>query len=204
MIWPMDDDQTRLCGARYQCASYTGDDLDDLPEEKKEVVTIMSNHATTCGANFWDDTKLGPYRFIKDKSSWDLGVKGNVKDLQEEVSLGELQMDENNFDGIFVALLTCFATMTLEGWTITMYMVQDAVTESGGAFFFYGNTRLAVADVRSSFVFVVSKIPSGSCRPGFDAPLTCRGRVHVPGKIIDRWGAAGFNRSKGYGILRCF
>eukprot|EP00392_Amoebophrya_sp_AT5.2_P016905 g17213.t1 len=123
----MDDEQTRLCGARYQCASYIGDDLDDLPEETQEVVTIMSNHETTCGANFWDDTSMGPYRFVKDKSSWDLGVKGNVKDLQEEVSLGELQMDENNFDGIFVALLTCFATMTLEGWTITIGFLDQTL-----------------------------------------------------------------------------
>ena len=50
-------------------------------------------------------------------------------DLYRHSDTKELNYGLTNFDNIFNAFLTIFQCITLEGWTVIMYMMQDAYTK---------------------------------------------------------------------------
>lgn len=53
----------------------------------------------------------------------------NVTDLYKDSDIKELNYGLTNFDNILNAFLTIFQSITLEGWTTIMYMMQDAYTK---------------------------------------------------------------------------
>ena len=97
----------------------------------------QDDNTTTCGNSAWDDETYGPWREadILNGLSQNQRLKTNIYELAtSDYSLA--RPVEIHFDDLYHGMMTVFCSSTLEGWTIMMYSVQDAVHDEVSTIYF--------------------------------------------------------------------
>ncbi|KAF4672946.1 hypothetical protein FOL47_011216 [Perkinsus chesapeaki] len=105
--WEVDPSQSRLCGGRYSC----------LPD-------------TYCGSNYVEDqTEAFRPVFMVNGSSISGGGMGGYQWCESTLTptdSADFNFRITRFDSLPGAALTVFQSITLEGWTDVMYLLQDS------------------------------------------------------------------------------
>lgn len=110
-FWPLDDEDTRLCGFSQLGLHDCIHDTERIPQEQWRW----------CGSNY---DGFGNARFT-DKML-----------MRSATFLEDFNFGYSNFDNIGFAVLTGFQCVTMEGWSSVMYMLQDATSPQAVAIFF--------------------------------------------------------------------
>eukprot|EP00439_Symbiodinium_sp_Y106_P017984 s4004_g2.t1 len=128
-LWPLDTQQERFCGEhsceRYAVGSGSPDEVLRLlgSVQGSEVVTF-------CGSPLASDPEFGPEVVNPELAginlnNWDLEVTGEGRNW-----------GLTHFDNVAAAFLVVFQSVTLEGWSDIMAMVQDAQSTVVGFIYF--------------------------------------------------------------------
>jgi len=131
-IWPMDSSQERFCG-EYVCQPYSmGSESSEL-----QVLQLLGSAAesstqvnTVCGSPLASDVEYGPEAVNSE-------LKGvNLDDWHLEVQGSSRNWGITHFDNVAACFLVVFQSVTLEGWSDVMGMVQDAHSTVLGFIYF--------------------------------------------------------------------
>ncbi|CAK9063893.1 unnamed protein product [Durusdinium trenchii] len=132
-IWPLDDSQERFCG-EYKCQPRP---LQSLGSEELQVLQLLgsieensSQVSTSCGSPLASDVEFGPQAANPELQ----GVNLNHWNL--EVTGPSRNFGLTNFDNVAASFLVVFQSVTLEGWSDVMGMVQDAHSTVLGFIYF--------------------------------------------------------------------
>jgi hypothetical protein len=114
-VWPVDSEQERLCGGRYQCWITEDEDTATL----RTLAGVGSN--TVCGNKYAADEAFAPSAYnphlVKVSGSGD----GDDALFSDSFNFGF-----THYDHLAGASLVVFQSCTLEGWVDIMYMLQDS------------------------------------------------------------------------------
>eukprot|EP00440_Ansanella_granifera_P074218 gb/GFBE01080540.1/.p1 GENE.gb/GFBE01080540.1/~~gb/GFBE01080540.1/.p1 ORF type:complete len:2396 (+),score=576.99 gb/GFBE01080540.1/:1-7188(+) len=133
-LWPMDYNQERFCG-EYKCRALSLGDLDESIDQQVlkdlgSLPTGSSEVETFCGSPLASDPEYAPE--VANAALKDL----NLDNWHDEVDGEGRNFGLTNFDNVGAAFLVVFQSVTLEGWTDIMRMVQDAYSISLGFIYF--------------------------------------------------------------------
>lgn len=107
--WPLDSEDTRLCAFDSSSGNH---------KCEHDPLYMNESEFRWCGSNY---DALGNGRFAGGVIE---GVEWSAADLSANATfLEDLAWGYTNFDNIFVAFLTIFQSITLEGWSDVLYQV---------------------------------------------------------------------------------
>lgn len=111
--WPLDSEDTRLCAFDSTSGNH---------KCNHDPLFMNESEFRWCGSDF---DALGNRRFAGGVIE---GVEWSATDLAENATfLEDLAWGYTTFDNIFVAFLTIFQSITLEGWSDILYQVRACV-----------------------------------------------------------------------------
>lgn len=130
-VWPLDDSQERFCG-EYVCRA-----RDMSSGSELQVLQLLGSAAedstqvnTVCGSPLASDAEYGPEVVNTE-------LKGvNLDDWNFEVQGSSRNWGITHFDNVAASFLVVFQSVTLEGWSDVMGMVQDAHSTVVGFIYF--------------------------------------------------------------------
>ncbi|CAE7267744.1 unnamed protein product [Symbiodinium necroappetens] len=128
-LWPLDTQQERFCG-EHSCERYAVGS--ESPDEVLRLLGSVqgSEVVTFCGSPLASDPEFGPEVVNQELAginlnNWDLEVTGEGRNW-----------GLTHFDNVAAAFLVVFQSVTLEGWSDIMGMVQDAQSTVVGFIYF--------------------------------------------------------------------
>eukprot|EP00931_Biecheleriopsis_adriatica_P023690 TRINITY_DN14902_c0_g1_i1.p1 TRINITY_DN14902_c0_g1~~TRINITY_DN14902_c0_g1_i1.p1 ORF type:complete len:2368 (-),score=487.75 TRINITY_DN14902_c0_g1_i1:53-7156(-) len=130
-LWPMDSNQERFCG-EYKCRALPVSDLNDGELQVLDSLGSVKGTqvSTVCGSPLASDPEYSPQKANPDFAGLDL------ENWDKEVDGEGRNFGLTNFDNVGASFLVVFQSVTLEGWSDVMQMVQDAQSTAFGFIYF--------------------------------------------------------------------
>ena len=127
-LWPLDAEQERFCG-EHACERYPfSSEVDPVLQL---LGSVQGNEVLTfCGSPLASDQEFGPEVVNPELA----GV--NLNNWDQEVTGEGRNWGLTHFDNVAAAFLVVFQSVTLEGWSDIMGMVQDAQSTVAGFVYF--------------------------------------------------------------------
>lgn len=163
-VWPIDAEDQRLCGdtvgARHCSAAPRTVEVPTGPEipfynTTRPLQALDQPAAPAFGARTGQGTgasAFGPLpvggnvTFVDDGSRYcgsNMDAFGNDRFMSERfvesaTGIAELNFGFTTFDNVMIAFVTILQSITLEGWVLVMYQLQDSFNPLAGGFFMVG------------------------------------------------------------------